>query len=149
MKKVKVLICTVAAMAIMLAGSTALTREKDRSRVKNRETTREKRKLSEADKQWREKLKEMTPEQKRVAMAQRAFDAELAPWQQVRKIAASENATKTVAAIDKIMADKQTQFKKKLAAIKEGKPVKGDETKDEGNRRKGRKAERKKAVNEE
>jgi len=145
----KVLICSVAAMAIMLAGSMALTKEKDRSRAKNRETTGKTEKLSEEDKQWREKFKEMTPEQKRVALAQRNFSAELASWQQVRKIAVSENATKTVSAIDKIMADKQTQFKKKLAAMKENKPIKGDETKDEGNRRKGRKAERNKAVNEE
>ena len=144
----KVLICSVAAIAILLAGSTALTKEKDKAREKNRENTRETKKLSEQDKQWREKFKEMTPEQKRVALAQKDFDAELAPWRQVRKIAAGENATGTVAAIDKIIADKQTQFKKKLAAVKEKKPVKSDKTKDEGSRREGRKAERKKAGNE-
>jgi len=145
----KVLICIVAAMVILLAGSTALTKEKNRSRVKNKNTAKETKKLSEEEKQWREKLKGMTPEQKRVAMAQRNFDAELAQWRQVRKIAAGENAAKTVAAIDKIMADKQAQFKKKMAVAKEKKPVKGDNTKDEKNRREGRKGKRKKAVNEE
>jgi hypothetical protein len=147
----KVLICSVAAMAILLAGSMVLAKEKDKSRVKNRENTRETKKLSEQDKQWREKFKEMTPEQKRVALAQKDFDAEMAPWRQVRKIAADENATKTVAAIDKIIAGKQNQFKKKLATLTEKKPVKGDKNKakDEGSRREGRKGERKKAVNEE
>jgi O6-methylguanine-DNA--protein-cysteine methyltransferase len=145
----KVLICSVAAIAILLAGSMALAKEKDRSKVKNKENARETKKLSEQDKQWREKFKEMTPEQKRVALAQKDSDAELAPWRQVRKIAAGENATKTVAAIDKIIADKQTQFKKKLATLKEKKPVKSDKTKDEGSRREGRKAGREKAVNEE
>jgi hypothetical protein len=145
----KILICMVAAMVILLAGSTALTKEKNRARVKNRDTAKETKKLSEEEKQWREKLKGMTPEQKRLAIAQRNFDAELAQWRQVRKIAAGENAAKTMAAIDKIMADKQAEFKKKMTVAKEKKPVKGDNTKDEKSRREARKGKRKKAVNEE
>ena len=145
----KILICMVAVMVILLAGSTALTKEKNRARVKNRDTAKETKKLSEEEKQWREKLKGMTPEQKRLAIAQRNFDAELAQWQQVRKIATGENAAKTVAAIDKIITDKQAQFKEKMAVAKEKKTVKGDNTKDEKSRREARKGKRNKAVNEE
>jgi len=145
----KVLICVIAAMVIMLAGSKALTKEKTRSRAKNRDTVRATKKISEEQKQWREKLKEMTPEQKRIALAQRNFDAELAPWIQVRKIAVGENATKTVVAIDRIVAEKQTQFKKKMAAAMEKTTDKGENTKGEGNRREGRKGKRQKVVNEE
>ncbi|MFH1718726.1 MAG: hypothetical protein ABIF19_15330, partial [Planctomycetota bacterium] len=53
------------------------------------------------------------------AMAQRTFDSEMAPWQQVRKIAAEEKATRTLAAIDKVIAEKQSQFNKRLKAMKE------------------------------
>jgi len=145
----KVLICIIAAMVIMLAGSKAMTKEKTRSKAKNKDAARATKKISEEQKQWREKLKEMTPEQRRVALAQKNFDAELAPWIQVRKIAVGENAAKTVVAIDRIMAEKQTQFKKKMAAAKEKTTDKGDNAKGEGNRREGRKGNRKKAVNEE
>lgn len=58
----------------------------------------------------------MTPEQRRVALAQKALEDDLAPWKQVRQIAADEKAVKTLAAIDNIIAQKQEQFKKKMAA---------------------------------
>jgi hypothetical protein len=143
------LICIVAAMVILSASSKAMTEEKNKKRAKNRNADRAVKKLSEEQKQWREKLKEMTPEQRRVALAQKNFDAELAQWRQIRKIAAGENAAKTIAAIDKIIADKQTQFKKKMTMTKEKKTDKGDNVKSEGSRREGRKGNRKKAVNEE
>lgn len=143
----KVLICTVAALVILLAGDTALTRERNRAEGRNRETARKTKKVSEQDRQWREKLKSMTPEQRRVAMAQRNFDTELAPWQQVRKIAAEEKAVKTMEAIDKIIADKQSQFKKRLEALNKKKPADEDKTRDRGNRQEGRKTRRNKDVN--
>ena len=145
----KMLICIVAAMVILSASSAALTKEKNRTRAKNRNADRAVKKLSEEEKQWREKLKGMTPEQRRVALAQKNFDAELAQWRQVRKIAADENAAKTIAAIDKIITDKQTQFMKKMTIAKEKKIGKGDNAKDEGSRREGRKGKRQKVVNEE
>jgi DNA anti-recombination protein RmuC len=141
----KVLICSVAVLAILLAGSTALTKEKGKAKNPDRGT----RKLSEEEKQWREKLKEMTPEQRRLEMAKKALANELAPWQEVRKIAVEEKAAKTVAAIDRIIAARQEQFKKKLQAMKEGGPAKTDKAKGEGKRRDGPRPERKKAKTQE
>ena len=143
----KMLICSVAALAILLAGSTALTKEKGKARKADKETRKvsEKKKLSEQEKQWREKLKAMAPEERRLAMAKKALENELAPWQEVRKVAVEEKATKTVAAIDKIIAAKQEQFKKKLEAMKEGGPAETDKSKGEGKRREGARSERKKA----
>jgi len=108
MKK-KVLVCSVAALAILLACSVGLTKDK----AQNKE---QKKKMAEQQKAWQEKLKAMTPEQRRIAIAKKAFDADAAPWREVRKIALAEKATKTVAAIDKIIAAKEEQLKKKLAA---------------------------------
>ncbi len=116
----KVLICSVVALVILLAGSTALTQEKGRAREGNKDRKNVAgNKISEEEKQWREKLKAMTPEERQLALAQRTFDTEMAPWQHVRKIAAEEKATKTLAAIDKIIAEKKTQFDKRLKAMKE------------------------------
>ena len=116
----KVLICSAVTLAILLAGSTALTQERGRAREGNRERRNVAgNKVSEQEKQWREKLKTMTPEERQLAMAQRTFDGEMAPWQQVRKIAAEEKATKTLAAIDKIIAEKKAQLDKRLKAMKE------------------------------
>lgn len=146
----KLLICSVAALAILLAGGTALTKEKGRTKTADKETRRvsEKKKLSEEEKQWKEKLESMTPEERRVAIAKKALETELGPWQQVRKIALEEKAAKTVAAIDKIIADRQQQFKKKLAAMKD-RPAKADRPKGERTRKEGARRERKKAETEE
>jgi uncharacterized protein YecT (DUF1311 family) len=135
----KVLICSVAALAILLAGGTALTQETDRAKEAPKEASKEvkkaaEKKLSEQDKQFKEKFKEMTPEQKRLALMQRALDDELAPWLAVRKIAVEESATKTVAAIDKIIAAKKEQFKKRSGAMKEDKPAQGEKSKTEAKR---------------
>jgi hypothetical protein len=140
----KLLICTVAALVILLAGGTATakaTAKNEGTNIKSKNVG-QKKNLSARNKQWREQLKAMTPEQRRVALAQRAFDAEIAPWQQVRKIAAAEKANKTVAAIDKILAGKQEQFKKRLAAIKGKKPAQTNKLKAKGTRRQARKTER-------
>jgi predicted Rossmann-fold nucleotide-binding protein len=139
----KVLICSIAALVILLAGGTGTAKERTNNKEANTKIKNvgEKKNLSEQDKQWKEKFKAMTPEQKRLALAQRAFDEEMAPWQQVRKIAVEENATKTLAAIDKIIAGKKEQFNKKAQAIKEGKPAQANKPKAEGTRgqRTGRK----------
>jgi len=116
----RVLICSAVTLAILLAGSTALTQEKSRAREGNRDRKNVAgNKVSEEEKQWREKLKTMTPEERQLAMAQKTFDDEMAPWQQVRKIAAEEKAPKTLAAIDKIIAEKKAQFDKRHKAMKE------------------------------
>lgn len=114
----KVLICSVAALVLLLTGGTAVTKERAKSKEANKQTKSitENKKLSTEQKQAKEQLKEMTPEQRRVALAKKAFEEEMAPWQAVRKIAVEEKATKTVAAIDKIIAAKQEQLKKKLEA---------------------------------
>ena len=141
----KVLICSVAALVILLAGGTALTQET----AKNKEAAKEakgaaEKKASEADKQLRQQFKEMTPEQKRLALSQKQFDEEMAPWMEVRKIAVEEKATKTVAAIDKIMALKEEQFKKRSGAMKEDKPAATEKPAAESKRGQAQRAERKK-----
>ena len=140
----KILICSVAALVILLAGGTAMTQETNKAKEagKAAKNVAEK-KVSEQDKQWQEQFKAMTPEQKRLALTQKQLDEDLAPWLQVRKIAVEENATKTVAAIDKIITAKKEQFKKRAGAMKE-KPAEADKPKAEGTRPEGQRAERKK-----
>lgn len=66
--------------------------------------------------------KKITSETEKLAQAKKAMQSQLAPWKQIRKIALKEKATKTVAAIDKIIAEKEQQYKKKLAAMKQDTP---------------------------
>ena len=144
----KILICSVAALAVLLAGSTAMTQETNKAKGTSKEAARgaknaAEKKVSEQDKQWQEQFKAMTPEQKRLALTQKQLDEELAPWLAVRKIAVEENATKTVAAIDKVITAKKEQFKKRSGALKE-KPAEADKPKAEGARPEGQRAERKK-----
>jgi len=143
----KILICSVAALVILLAG-TAMTQETNKAKESPKEAAKAaknvaEKKVSEQDKQWQEQFKAMTPEQKRLALTQKQLDEELAPWLQVRKIAVEENATKTVAAIDKIITAKKEQFKKRSGAMKE-KPAEAVKPKAEGTRPEGQRAERKK-----
>jgi len=143
----KVLICGVAALVLLLAGGTALTSERGKAKRTEGADRIAKRtgagKISEEEKQWKAKLEAMTPEQKRNALAQRALENDLAPWKQVRQIAAEEKAVKTLAAIDKIIVEKQEQFKKKMiAAEKRGQPE-AEKSKGEGNRPAGEKQPRK------
>lgn len=140
----KILICSVAALAVLLAGGTALTKETNKAKEATKaEKNAAGKKVSERDKQWKEQLKAMTPEQKRQAMAQKQLDEELAPWLQVRKIAAEEKATKTVTAIDKIITAKKEQFKKRADAMKE-KSAEAGKSKAQNTRPEGQRAERKK-----
>jgi len=142
----KVLICSVAALVVLLAGGTALTKETAKNKEANKQAKNaaESTKPSAELKQAKEQLKDMTPEQRRAALAKKALEEELAPWQAVRKIAVEENATKTVAAIDKIIAAKQEQFKKKLDVTKMEKPAATDKSAPESKRREPQRAERKK-----
>ena len=123
----KMLVCSVAALAIVLACSIGLTQDKKQDRE-------QKKKLAQEKKEWTAKLKEMTPEQRRVAIAKKAFEEDTAPWQEVRKIALSEKAAKTVEAIDKIIAAKAEQLKKKLAAPKKSEDAEQKKIKGEGKR---------------
>jgi len=123
MKRVMVL----SAMALVILLSSAAIQADDTQRVGA--TARKAKGMSEKEKQWRENLKAMTPEQRQLAMAQKAMEKELAPWQAVRKIAAEEKAEKTVAAIDKVIAAKEAQFKKKLEAMAKRKAASADKPK--------------------
>lgn len=142
----KVLICSVAALVLLLTAGTAVTKERTKSKEANRQTksTAENKKLSAEQKQAKEQLKEMTPEQRRAALAKKALEEELAPWQAVRKIAVEEKATKTVAAIDKVIAAKQDQFKKKLQAPTKTEKSAAGKAKPGSNRREGQRAASKK-----
>lgn len=140
----KTLICGALALVLLLAGGTALTKEKGRAREGTRRTKRVAEKsISEEQKQWKAKLQAMTPEQRRLALAQKALEDDLAPWKKVRQIAAEEKAQRTVAAIDKIIAEKQEQFKKKMASAEKRDEAKTDKPKDEGERQTGEKQLRK------
>jgi hypothetical protein len=126
----KKLVLGVAALAILVSCGIAFTAEKDKSKNKA-----QKQKLTAEEKAWKEKLEAMTPEQRRLAIANKALETDLAPWREVRKIAESEKATRTLAAIDKIIATKEQQFKKKLqAAAKRQEGTKGDTKRQRGER---------------
>jgi len=141
----KALICSVAALVILLAGGTALTKETGKNKEANKQAkgAAESVKPSAEQKQAKEQMKDMTPEQRRAALAKKALEEELAPWLAVRKIALEENATKTVAAIDKIVAGKQEQFKKKLEAKTE-KPATTEKPSPENKRREAQRSEKSK-----
>ena len=94
--------------------------------------------------EWKAKLEAMTPEQRRVALAQKALEDDLAPWKQVRQIAADEKAVKTLAAIDKIVAEKQEQFKKKMSAVEKSDQPNAKKPKGQGKRQADQKQPRKK-----
>ena len=106
----------VAALVILSFCGMAFTADKEKPARRA-----QKQQMSAEEKAWREKLQAMTPQERRVAMATKVLDTELAPWKQVRAIAVGEKATKTVEAIDKIIAGKEAQFKKKLEAIEKQK----------------------------
>jgi len=131
----KELVCGAIALVFLLAGGTALTKEKSRAREANRGTKRVAGKgLSEEQKQWKAKLQAMTPEERRLALAQKALQDDLEPWKKVRQIATEEKAVRTVAAIDKIIAEKQEQFKKKMEAAEKQERAKSDESRGENKR---------------
>lgn len=106
-------ICTVACLAILCAGSVGLAKQRGQRR-EQKQTTQE-------DKEWRQKLKAMTPEQRRVAVAQKALETDLAALRQMRKTAVEENAGRTVAQIEKAIAAKEEQSKKLAASLEKRK----------------------------
>ena len=131
----KTLICGAVALVLLLAGGTALTKEKGKAKEANRGTKRVAGKgLSEEQKQWKAKLQAMTPEQRRLAIAQKALEGDIAPWKKVRQIATEEKAVRTVAAIDKIIAEKQEQFKKKMEAAEKRERAASDKSKGDDKR---------------
>jgi hypothetical protein len=101
---------SLAIVVILCAGSLCMGQEKARQKNQGARA-----KVSAEQKAWQAKLKKMTPEQQKIARAKKAFEASVAPWRKVRQIAAKEKATKTLAAIDQIIAAKQQQFKKRMA----------------------------------
>lgn len=140
----KTLICGALALVLLLAGGTALTKEKGRAKEADRGTKRVAGKaLAEQQKQWKAKLEAMTPEQRRLAIAQKALEDDLTPWKNVRQIATEEKAERTVAAIDKIIAEKHEQFKKKMAAAEKRDRAKTEKARDVGKRQTGEKQPRK------
>jgi len=121
----KVLVLSIVALTFLCA-SVGLSKDK-----KAKAEGGQQKKLTAEGKQWREQLKAMNPEQQVIAKAKKAFEDDVAPWKEVRKIAESEKATKTMAAIDKILAAKEEQFKKKLASLEKKTGYQG-KSKDKG-----------------
>jgi hypothetical protein len=124
----KMLICSVVAMAILWASSIGFTKEKGQTKNKS-QARQQKKQMTEEQKQWRQKLRAMTPEERKLAMAKKDFEMNIAPWHAVLKIANEEKATKTIAAITKIIADKEQLLKKKLAAVEKKKAASKAQTK--------------------
>ena len=139
----KVLVCSVAAMAILWACSVGLAKEKGQAKGKS-QVRQQKKQMTEEQKQWQQKLQAMTPEQRRLAMAKKAFANSVASWRAVLKIANEEKAAKTAAAITKIIAEKEQFFKKKLAGLEKRKAAPKDKTKTEAKTGAGRKGAGKK-----
>jgi hypothetical protein len=97
-------------LVVLWAGSVGLakdaTTEKD---TKQKPTT--------AQKETPDAKKATTPQQKKIEDAKKAFETEMASWKDVRKMAQGEKASKTVAAIDKIIKAREDGFKKELAQL--------------------------------
>jgi hypothetical protein len=139
-----------AIVAILWVGSVCMGQEKaaaKRQGNQNRASARRQgnpRRVSADQKAWQAKLKTMTPEQQRVAKAKRAFQLSVAPWREVRQIAAKEKATATLAAIDKIIAAKEKQFSRRFASMEKGKTKPQAEPKNRAAKKTGRQAKPKK-----
>jgi hypothetical protein len=104
------MMCAVVGLALLCAADVGLAKG-------NKGQRREQRKTTQEDKEWRQKLKAMTPAQRRIAIVQKGFETDLATLRQMRKTAAEEKATQTVAQIDKAIAAKEEQSKKMTAAL--------------------------------
>jgi len=146
----KTMTFSLAIVTILWVGSMCMGQQKAPARQRgNQNKASEKRqgrqnKASADQKAWQEKLKKMTPEQQQVARAKKAFEVSVASWRAVRQIAAKEKATKTLAAIDKIIAGKQMQLNKGLASMEKGKARPPREAKDRASKKAGRQARPKK-----
>jgi hypothetical protein len=108
----RVLVCSVAALAILCAGSITLAKN----------ATGQK-KATTADKPTADMKKALTPAEK----AKKTHETEMATWKEVLKVAQDEKATKTIAAIEKVIKAKDEAFKKELALLE--KPATTSETK--------------------
>jgi hypothetical protein len=108
----RLMICCVAALAILWAGNVGL--------AKDRTERREQRKMTREDKRGPQKSKATTPEQRKVvvAMAKKAIKKDLAFLRQTRETAVAEKATRTVAKIDRAIAAQERQSRK-LASLGE------------------------------
>jgi hypothetical protein len=104
------MMCAVVSLALLCAADVGLAKG-------NKGQRREQRKATQGDKEWRQKLKAMTPAQRRIAIVQKGFETDLATLRQMRKTAADEKATQTMAQIDKAIAAKEEQAKKMTAAL--------------------------------
>ena len=133
----KTMTFSVAILVILWAGSQCMGQEKGREKRQGNRG-----KVSVEQKVWQEKLAKMTPEQQKIARAKKAFEVAVAPWRKVRLIAVKEKATKTVAAIDQVIAVKEKQFKRRLGAQKKAKPQ--TRAKKQGEKKVERKAKAKK-----
>ncbi|MBI9016504.1 MAG: hypothetical protein JEZ07_04500 [Phycisphaerae bacterium] len=115
MKKTLLILSVLAAM--LMVCEMGLAKEKGEKKEKGaKQQVKEKaNKVTDAEKQFREKLKDMSPEERKVAMIKKSYETETAQWQEVRKVAVEEKAIKTIAAVDKILAAKKAEMEKKLA----------------------------------
>jgi hypothetical protein len=97
-------ICTGVALALLWAGSVALAKD-----ATNQKTAAAPKPPPAA----KEARKALTPAER----VKKAYELEIAPWNEVKKVAEEEKATKTVAAIDKILKVKEEAYKKDLARL--------------------------------
>ncbi len=104
----RILICTTVTLAFLWAGSAALA--KDANATKG--TTGQKPKA-----EMKEVKKTPKAEERRLEAAKKAYEAEIEPWNTVLKVAQEEKATKTIAAIDKILKNKEEAYKREVARI--------------------------------
>jgi hypothetical protein len=135
----KTTVFSVAILAVLWASSMALAGGKATEKRQGRQ-----RKVSAEQTAWLEKLKTMTPEQQQVAKAKKSFETAVAPWRKIRLLAAQEKATKTVAAIDQIIAAKEKQLNRKLAGLQKPKAGPKKEPKAQTNKKTERKGRGKK-----
>lgn len=125
----KIRMLSIIAATLILAMSVQSAEAKGEAKAKERD---QKAKLAQEKKEQQEKLKAMSPEERRIFIVKTAFSAEIAPWLEVRKIALEEKASKTVAAIDKIIAAKEEALQKKISPAKKAKEAEPKKAKDEG-----------------
>jgi hypothetical protein len=127
-----VMICCVAGLAILWAGNVGS--------AKDRTERREQRKITREDKQGHQKLRAMTPQQRKAiaVRVRKAIDKDLASLRQMRETAVGEKATGTVAEIDKAIAAKEKQSKRltglgqKPKAGRKGEVAKGNQSQGKG-----------------
>jgi hypothetical protein len=104
----RTLICTAVALAFLWAGSVALAKDTNSPKTTTGPKTK-----SEA----KEVKKTPTAEERRLEAAKKNYETEVEPWNAVLKVAQEEKATKTIAAIDKILKAKEEAYKKEVARI--------------------------------